>query len=124
MHCENINNILSRTHAKKTFPKQFIYIYLFIYNKEVVTNTTVIANTFNTFYHYWPKSSQNIRNPLNKTFRHYMKAINSLKFEHVDEEIIYKTIDNMLPKARCGYDGIPINIVMSGHNVKLSITSW
>lgn len=62
-------------HAYLTFRK------FFIYNHKFITNKTLIANTFNTFFtNIGPNLAKQISNPINRNYRYYLNEqhVNSI----------------------------------------------
>ena len=96
---DTINNILSSSHElKKNFPSSYIH------NCNVMTDKTAIANAFNTFFTNTVKTAMTeLNTPSNKKFKHYMNEEHThlFCFETIDDEIISKIIDSILPKTSC-----------------------
>ena len=75
-----------------------------------------IANTFNSYFTIiGPNLANQIQSSTTKTLRYYLngKHNNVFNFQLINEETIYKTIDDMHTKASCGFDGISSRLVKS-----------
>ncbi len=74
----------------------------------------LIANKFNTFFtNIGLTLSDEIRAPLNKSFKNYLskKHNNNFKFHNVDKETVSQIIDKLAPKNSFGFDGISSKLI-------------
>ncbi len=103
-----INEILSRTKRRKTFP------LFFKDGDNIVTNKELIANKFNSiFTNIGTTLSQQIKAPQNKSFKSNLtkKYNNTLTFQSTSEETIGQIIDKLAPNTSFGFDGISIKLL-------------
>ena len=69
----------------------------------------MIANTFNNYFiNIGPKLANQIKNPVNKSFRDFLTLNNGLDFQfyHVKRKDIANVIDHLHAKLSYGTDGI------------------
>ena len=105
---KTINDFLSKTKTQNKFPT------FFKENYDKITDKKDIANKFNIFF---TNIAQTIANDIkydgNKNYSYYLnKHIHTVfKFQNIDEETVKKTIQSLLTKNSCGFDGISSKLI-------------
>ena len=102
-----INNVLNKKATPNSYPDSFEI------NDNSVSNKTVIANEFNSFFtDIGPKLSSKI-GAVNKNFTDYLKhpCNETFEFKIVTPSIVGKAIDNLQDKTSTGWDGISNKIL-------------
>jgi hypothetical protein len=108
---KTINDILSKSKKKRSFPS-------FFKDEEnnIITDKVQIANKFNTFFTtIGPNLARKITAPRNKTFQNYLTKTcdNIFKFQDITEITVNNIIDNLAPKISFGFDGLSTKLIKS-----------
>ena len=110
---KTINEILSRTKRKRSFPS------FFKDGDNFITDKVNIANKFNLFFtNIGTHLSNKINLPTNKSFNDYLKNKYNLKFTfyNIKEENVNELIDKLSPKTSFGFDGLSSKLLKSIKN--------
>ena len=83
--------------------------HFFIDNDTKITDKKDIANKFNNYFTNIGQSiTQWIKYKGSKKYSYYLNknVTSTFTFDHIDEETVRKTINNLPTKNSCGFDGV------------------